>query len=632
MQNPSDNRCRFPSSLSEADFGDFLTRGDPWIFKKLGPRKGETMNGWSFSVWAPRAQSVSLVVYSLSDPPVDYEMFRIGSTGVWEVFLAEVYSGTKYKFHLKTPSGEVLEKADPMGVFSEGPPHNASILFDLDGFEWSDREWLEKRNLDWRDQPMSVYEVHPGSWRSPGNSYQELATELGDYVQRLGFTHVEFLPLNEHPLVESWGYQVTGYYGPNHRFGNPHDLMHLVDEFHRRGIGVILDWVPAHFPKDEFALGWFDGGHLFECEEEWKREHRDWGTWIFDYAKPEVRSFLMGSALAWLERYHVDGLRFDAVASMLYLDYSRGDDWKPNKFGGNENLEAIQFLQQTNTAVREYFPGVVTIAEESTAFPGVTMAQSGDSLGFHFKWNLGWMHDVLKFFEATPARRPEFFGQLLHCFDYQYSEDFIQVFSHDEVVHEKRSLLMKMGAGEGMALKAADLRTLFVLFWGWPGKKTLFMGGEFGQVREWAVNGILQWELVDDPTHRGLQELVYDLNHHYVRQSTLHRTDSQSRAFQCMDAAYAVPPTLSFLRWGQREGEVYLYVFNFGPQSCAKQVGVSVDGQWSSIINTADLRYGGDVDAKIRSQIAQEPGEEGHPYSLGVELTAHSAQVWQADR
>jgi 1,4-alpha-glucan branching enzyme len=596
MGNSTKDNFHFPPTVKEEDLVDFLEDGDPWIFKKIGPRPLELdgISGWSFSLWAPRARTVTLKLYPLYAPTIFHVMRQVASTGVWEIFIPEVSVGIKYKFQIETQSGDFLEKADPMAVYSEGPPNNASILYDLCGFTWRDADWFSKINRDWGSAPISIYEVHPGSWLRPGMNYRELASGLGDYVQDMGFTHIEFLPLNEHPLVESWGYQATGYYGPCHRFGNPHDLMHLVCELHQRRIGVIVDWVPAHFPKDGFALGWFDGSHLYECDDEWKREHRDWGTWVFDYAKPQVRSFLMGSALAWLDRFHMDGLRVDAVASMLYLDYSRGEDWEPNKYGGRENLEAIHFLKQTNEAVRKYFPSAITIAEESTAFPLVTTAQPGESLGFHFKWNLGWMHDVLQFFEAPPAKRVEYLSKLIHCRNYQFTEDFIQVFSHDEVVHEKKSLIMKMAAGEALETKAADLRSLFVLLWGWPGKKTLFMGGEFGQILEWAVNGSLQWELLESSVHKGLQQLVRDLNHIYT-ESSIHGTDSNASAFKFLDLNNNSGHVLGFLRWGNLTGDVKLFAFNFGPSSRTKLFGVPDKGPWQVEIHSSSTLYGGEL-------------------------------------
>ena len=625
---PRDN-FRFPPSVKEEDLFDFLNDGDPWIFKKMGPRPFnlDGTQGWSFSLWAPRASAVTLNFFPPYASAISHAMRPIASTGVWEIFIPHLSTGIKYKFQIQTKDGEFLEKGDPMAVYSEGPPNNASILYDLHGFNWQDTDWFSEINADWGSVPISIYEVHLGSWLRRGMSYRELAPVLGDYLQDMGFTHVQFLPLNEHPLVESWGYQITGYYGPCHRFGNPHDLMHLVCELHRRQIGVIIDWVPAHFPKDGFALGWFDGNHLYEYEEEWKREHRDWGTWVFDYAKPQVRSFLMGSALAWLDRFHMDGLRVDAVASMLYLDYSRGEDWEPNKYGGRENLEAIHFLKQTNTAVRRFFPRAITIAEESTAFPHVTTAQPGESLGFHFKWNLGWMHDVLQFFETPPAKRPASLDKLIHCRNYQFTEDFIQVFSHDEVVHEKKSLIMKMAGGETLDTKASDLRSLFVLLWGWPGKKTLFMGGEFGQIAEWAVNSSLQWELLESSIHQGLQQLVRDLNHIYITESTVHETDSLAEAFKFLDLDDDSGNLLAFLRRGNLPGEVKLFAFNFGASCQTKLFGVPEKGSWKVEINSSSTLYGGTLcEDQCATVVA---GTDRPPYSIELDLPAFSAQILQ---
>jgi len=620
------------SPFQEADLASFQIDCDPWIYRKLGAQKiGQAGNklGWSFAVWAPAAQSVDLVIYPLYDPPLEFPLKKVGVSGVWQFSVGNLPVGTRYKFRLVASNGSSSLKADPYAQFSEGPPNNASILYDTGEFLWTDADWLNQRDQDWREKPISVYEVHLGSWRRKGVNYRQLADELCRYLVDMGFSHVEFLPLNEHPLVESWGYQCTGYYGPCHRYGYPHDLMYLVNHLHRHGIGVILDWVPAHFPKDEFSIGYFDGTHLYECAEEWKREHRDWGTWVFDYEKPQVQSFLMGSALAWLDRYHIDGLRVDAVASMLYLDYSRGNDWKPNKFGGNENLEAINFIQKTNAAVRQHFPGVLMIAEESTAYPNVTEAQSGDSLGFHFKWNLGWMHDVLEFFECPVSQRPKRFSQLLHCREYHYFENFLQVFSHDEVVHEKRSLLLKMGAGDDLGVKAADLRTLLVLFWGWAGKKTLFMGGEFGQVGEWAVNDVLQWHLLEDPLHEGIQCLVRELNQLYVHELTTAQTDSQPEAFQWVDTSDSQGLTLSFLRWGRSEGETLLYAFNFGSADCVREIAVPECGEWSLEVDTESVCFGGRALSNSLVYNAERKDDLHIQYTLNTQLSAHSAQIWR---
>ncbi len=621
---------RFLPTVSDESLHDFGRYGDPWIFKKAGVRKLEHqgVEGWSFSVWAPKAYSVYLVFYPEYDPPVSHCMRSIGSTGVWEIFVPSIPLGMRYKFHIRTQAGDVLDKTDPMALDSEGPPNHASILTDLEEYCWGDQEWMEERNKgEWQEKPMSVYEVHMGSWMEGVDSYREAADKLGDYVKKMGFTHVEFLPLNEHPLLESWGYQVTGYYGICHRYGSPHDFMYLVDSLHQKGIGVIMDWVPAHFPKDAFALEWFDGGRLYEYGDEWKREHRDWGTYVFDYGRPEVRSFLMGSAMAWLERFHIDGLRVDAVASMLYLDYSRGSDWVPNIHGGNENLEAVGFIKQANHAIRTNFPGVVMIAEESTAFGDVTDRHNSEhSLNFHLKWNMGWMHDMLKFFQTPPDYRKDEFGKVLHCRDYQFAENFMQVFSHDEVVHGKGSLINKMEAGWDIPAQAADLRTLYTMLWMWPGKKTLFMGQEFGQTKEWNVNAKLDWNLLQYDVHSGIQNLVADLNHLYVQDSTLAKTESQPLAFQWLDISDGAHITMSFIRWGYRKGEIYIVAMNFGALPRDRDLVVPEAGIWQPVLHSALSKYGGTLETMPEAQVSTTQGEEDQ-----IRLTLHpfSAQVWE---
>ena len=622
---------RFLPTVTDGDIYDFNVYGDPFIYRKAGPRKltHQGVDGWSFSVWAPKAISVYLVFYPEFDPPFSYCMRSIGSTGVWEIFMPRIPDGMRYKFHIRTQHGDVLDKADPMAVFSEGPMNNASVLVDLAQYQWGDREWMENRPTDWLDKPVSIYEVHLGSWMAGVDSYRSIAGKLGDYVAEMGFTHVEFLPLNEHPLLESWGYQITGYYGVTHRYGSPLDFMYLVDTLHQRGIGVIMDWVPAHFPKDAFALEWFDGGRLYEYGDEWKREHRDWGTYVFDYGRPQVRGFLIGSALSWLDRYHIDGLRVDAVASMLYLDYSRGGDWVPNIHGGNENLEAIGFIKQANHEVRKHFPGAMMIAEESTAFGHVTPRHNAElSLNFHFKWNMGWMHDMLKFFQTPPGERKHHFGAVVHCRDYQYAEHFILVFSHDEVVHGKSSLLNKMKAGWDIPTQTADLKTLYTLMWLWPGKKTLFMGSEFGQAKEWNVNGSLQWELLQYDVHRGIQSLVKDLNHFYTRHSTLAMTEGQPEAFQWIDLADWEHITISCLRWGQRVNEIYLCSINFGKYPRERELELPVEGTWKPVLSTSLEKYGGHLES-LPGSLFSSKDKKGKKCLLKMYMHPFSAQIWE---
>ena len=620
---------RFLPTVSDELLHDFNIYGDPLIYKKAGVRKmtHQAVQGWSFSVWAPKAYSVYLVFYPAFDPPVSYCMRSIGSTGVWEIFLPDAPLGIRYKFHIRTQGGDILNKTDPMALLSEGPPNHAAILTDLDDYEWKDQDWMNSRDQNWLNQPMSIYEVHLGSWMENARNYRDAAEKLGEYVEKMGFTHVEFLPLNEHPLVESWGYQVTGYYGICHRFGTPQDFMYLVDCLHQRGIGVIMDWVPAHFPKDAFALEWFDGGRLYEYGDAWKREHQDWGTYVFDYGRPEVRSFLIGSALAWLDRFHIDGLRVDAVASMLYLDYSRGRNWVPNIHGGNENLEAIGFIKQANAAVRKHFPGAVMIAEESTAFGHVTDRHNPEhSLGFHFKWNMGWMHDILEFFKTPPAWRKDKYGMLLHCRDYQYAENFVQVFSHDEVVHGKLSLLNKMEAGWDIPTQASDLRTLYTMMWMWPGKKTLFMGQEFGQTKEWNVNAFLQWDLLQYEVHQGLQSLVADLNRLYAKDSTLAKTETQPEAFKWLDISDGANVTISFLRWGYDVDEIYIVALNFGTMERKRDAHVPKSGWWTPLLDSNLKKYGGQLDQLPESQESRKVGKEN---LITLELRPFSAQIWK---
>ena len=622
---------RFLPTVEEGDMHDFNVYGDPFIYRKAGPRKmvNQGVEGWSLSVWAPKARTVYLVLYPEYDPPVSYCMRSTGSTGIWEIFMPGLPDGTRYKFHIRTQGGDVLDKADPMALFSEGPMNNASILVDLEKYDWGDKDWMESRPTEWLDQPVSIYEVHLGSWMEGAETYRDIAEKLGGYAQKLGFTHVEFLPLNEHPLLESWGYQVTGYYGVTHRYGDPMDFMFLVDSLHQRGIGVIMDWVPAHFPKDAFALEWFDGGRLDEYGDEWKREHRDWGTYVFDYGRPQVRGFLLGSAMSWLDRFHIDGLRVDAVASMLYLDYSRGSEWVPNIHGSNENLEAIGFLKQANHEVRKHFPGAMMIAEESTAFGHVTPRHNAEhSLNFHFKWNMGWMHDMLKFFQTPPADRKHHFGAVVHCRDYQYAENFVLVFSHDEVVHGKSSLINKMEAGWDIPAQAADLKTLYTLMWLWPGKKTLFMGSEFGQTLEWNVNGFLQWDLLQYEVHQGIQELVADLNHFYVQKSTLAKTEAEPEAFQWIDLADWEHITISCLRWGHRKEEVYLCSINFGTYPRERELEVPMEGTWKPVLSSAEKKYGGHLESMPES-LTSVKDKSGKKNLVKMYMHPFSAQIWE---
>ena len=531
----------FLPTISETDLYLFNEGNEHRIYEKLGsrPRTVDGIPGVSFAVWAPNAQRVS-VVGSFNEWDGRYNPMRsLGASGVWELFIPGMQVGEMYKFELKGENDAIFLKTDPYASYFEAPPNNASIVYDHSGYVWSDRTWMDKRaELQAIDKPMSVYEVHLGSWKRRWQednrplTYAELAVELTEYVLEHGFTHIELMPVAEHPFDGSWGYQVTGYFAPTQRFGSPDDFKAFVDHLHRNGIGVIVDWVPAHFPRDAFALATFDGTHLYEHEDPRLGAHQDWGTLIFNFGRHEVKCFLVANALAWLDYFHIDGLRVDAVASMLYLDYSREEgEWIPNKYGGNENLEAIEFLKEVNNRVHEYYPGTLMIAEESTSFPGVTKSPEEGGLGFDLKWNMGWMHDNLSYFEKDPIHRKHHQGDLTFGMLYQYAENFVTVFSHDEVTHGKQSMLMKMAAGS-IPEKAQTLRALYGHMWAYPGKKLLFMGCEFGQSEEWAYAGQLQWHLNEYKDHSGISMLIKDLNRLYRSEPALAETDFDEESFR----------------------------------------------------------------------------------------------------
>ncbi|MBV9592220.1 MAG: 1,4-alpha-glucan branching protein GlgB, partial [Actinobacteria bacterium] len=472
---------------------------------------GGPVTGTSFAVWAPSARGVRVVGDFDYWSGRAFPMRSLGSSGVWELFIPEVGDGTKYKFQILGADSVWRDKADPLAFATEVPPATASVVFSS-SYTWDDDEWMTRRaETPWHAAPMSIYEVHLGSWRL-GLGYRQLAEELVAYVQETGFTHVEFLPVSEHPFGGSWGYQVTSYYAPTSRFGNPDEFRFLVDRLHQAGIGVIMDWVPAHFPKDDFALARFDGTALYEHADPRRGEQPDWGTYVFNFGRSEVRNFLVANALFWLEQFHVDGLRVDAVASMLYLDYSRREgEWLPNQYGGRENLDAVAFLQETNATVYKRVPGAVTIAEESTSWPGVTRPTHLGGLGFGFKWNMGWMHDTLEYIAHEPIHRQYHHHEMTFSMVYAYSENFVLPISHDEVVHGKGSMLAKIPGDRWQQM--ATLRALYAYMWAHPGKQLLFMGQEFGQGAEWSEARSLDWWLLDGPEHRGVQRLITDLNH-----------------------------------------------------------------------------------------------------------------------
>ncbi|WP_269541969.1 1,4-alpha-glucan branching protein GlgB [Cerasicoccus fimbriatus] len=635
-----DPYCFLPT-LSEDDAFLFGQGNHHHIYQKLGShiKHYDGVQGTSFAVWAPSAKRVSVVGEFNHWDGRRHPMRRLGSSGVWELFLPGIGVGTKYKYELIGADGSHRLKSDPYGEYFESPPHNASIVWDVNDFEWKDNEWMNQRaGRDWKTQPISVYEVHLGSWRrvpEDGNrplNYREMAADLTRYVLEMGFTHVEFMPLAEHPFDGSWGYQVTGFFAPTHRFGAPQDFMYLVDYLHRHGIGVLIDWVPAHFPKDAFALAQFDGTCLYEHEDPRLGEHMDWGTLIFNYSRHEVRNFLIGSALAWCERFHIDGLRVDAVASMLYLDYSREEgEWIPNEYGGNENIGAIEFLRQVNDLVHQYHPGVLMIAEESTSFGGVTKPTKDGGLGFDLKWNMGWMHDTLQYLSHEPIHRKYHHGELTFGMLYQYSEQFITVFSHDEVVHGKGSMIIKMGAGFEMAKKAADLRCLYTWMWLWPGKKCLFMGCEFGQSSEWKYDGQLQWELLQYMDHEGVKLLVRDLNALYHKYPSLAAHDLDPAGFEWVNGDGYWEESLSiFLRRSGKAQDTFVVIANFTPVHRDRfRFGVPFDGHWKEVINSNADVYGGEGSGN-GGGVNSTPGEyDGQEHSIEVVLPGHSVLVFK---
>lgn len=584
-----------------------------------------TVEGVSFAVWAPNARSVKVTGDFDYWEARAYPMRSLGSSGVWEIFIPGVQVGSRYRYHVLGADGTWREKSDPLAFATEVPPLNASVVTES-VYEWADDAWLaERAAAGWHERPMSVYEVHAGSWRQ-GLSYRQLADELVDYVVSAGFTHIEFMPLAEHPFGGSWGYQVTSYYAPTARFGSPDDLRYLIDRAHQAGIGVIVDWVPAHFPKDEWALARFDGTPLYEHADPRRGEQLDWGTYVFDFGRPEVRNFLVANALYWAKEFHVDGIRVDAVASMLYLDYSR-DEWVPNIHGGRENLEAVAFLQEMNATVYREVPGVVTIAEESTAWPGVTRPTHLGGLGFGFKWNMGWMHDSLAYMQRAPVHRSYHHGQLTFSMIYAYSENYVLPISHDEVVYGKGSLLRKMPGDRWQQL--ANLRAYLAYMWAHPGKQLLFMGSEFGQDAEWAESRSLDWWHLDDPAHRGILQLVTDLNGRYRELDALWSLDVDPAGFQWIDANDATGNVLSFLRYGKPVatddgggkgvGAALACVANFsGAPHHGYRIGLPRPGHWREVLNSDAEGYGGSGVGNLGGIEAVAEPWHGQPYSATV--------------
>jgi len=626
-----DEPYRFLPTLGEIDLHLIAEGRHEELYRALGahPRRFDgpmgMVEGTSFAVWAPNARAVRLVADFNHWVGREHAMRSLGSSGVWELFVPGVGAGTRYKLEILGRDGYWRQKADPMAFGTEVPPSTASVVIRSD-YTWGDTEWMTTRaRTNPHGGPMSVYEVHLGSWRQ-GLGYRDLADQLVGYVRDMGFTHVEFLPVAEHPYGGSWGYQVTSYYAPSARFGHPDDFRFLVDRLHQAGIGVLVDWVPAHFPKDEWALARFDGDPLYEVGDPRRGEHPEWGTLIFDVGRHEVRNFLVANALYWLEEFHVDGLRVDAVASMLYLDYSRkAGEWTPNRYGGRENLEAVSFLQEVNATAYRRVPGIVTIAEESTAWPGVTRPTHLGGLGFGLKWNMGWMHDSLAYVSKEPVHRQYHHHQMTFSLMYAYSESFVLPISHDEVVHGKGSLLRKMPGDRWQQL--ATVRAYLAFMWSHPGKQLLFMGCELGQEAEWAESRSLDWWLEDTPWHAGLQQLVRDLNRTYRDHSALWALDGDPAGFEWIDANDSQHNTFSFVRRDGTGGEL-VCVANFaGVPHEGYRIGLPRAGRWLEVLNTDAETYGGSGVGNMGAIAAEEVPWHGMPASVALRVPPLGA-VW----
>jgi 1,4-alpha-glucan branching enzyme len=636
MQEP----YKYPWLLTDFD-RYLLNQGQHWrLYHKLGAqlRKLDDVEGVNFAVWAPNATEVSVVGDFNGWDGRRHPMYKHIPSGFWELFVPGLGEGEKYKYQVHHHH-EVFEKSDPLGFAAECPPKTASIVINLDRYRWHDAEWMTRRpQLDWLEQPLSFYEAHLGSWRRPAEepahwlSYRELAHQMVDYCREMGFTHVELLPVSEHPYTGSWGYQTVGYFAATARHGSPQDLMYFVDLCHQNGIGVILDWVPAHFPRDGHGLALFDGTALYEHADPRQGEHRDWGTKIFNYGRHEVSNFLIANALFWMDKYHIDGLRVDAVASLLYLDYSRPEgEWIPNEFGGRENLAAIEFLKEFNKQSHVQFPGVLTIAEESTAWPSVSRPTYLGGLGFSLKWNMGWMNDTRRYMQLDPVHRSYHHNDITFSLLYAFHENFVLPLSHDEVVHGKRSLLNQM-PGDWWQ-KFANLRLLYSYMWTHPGKKLLFMGGELGQWQEWDCDGDLQWDLLDLPTHHGIQKCVADLNRLLQTERALHEFDFQGRGFEWIDCHNQQESTLAYLRRGKDPHDFLVVCLNFTPAPRLQhRVGVPESGWYAEVFNSDSAYYGGGDLGNFPGRLAEPSQWHGRPYSIDVVLPPLAAVIFKPQR
>lgn len=621
-----------PNTTILSDFDHYLMGegSHERSYEKMGSHLVEIdgKRGVHFAVWAPNARQVYLMG-DFNSWNGESHPLSSSSSGIWTLFVPQLGENTVYKYRVVSQSGESFEKADPYGFAMELRPKTASVVTDIDRYQWSDDDWMNRRveqqNLG---RPISIYEVHLSSWRKVPDdkwgsrylTYRELAEELIPYVVKMGFTHIELLPIAEHPFDASWGYQVLGFYAPTSRFGTPEDLMYFIDQCHQHQLGVILDWVPAHFPKDGAGLNFFDGTHLYAHTDPRQGEHQDWGTMIFNYGRHEVRAFLISNALFWLDKYHFDGLRVDAVASMLYLDYSREEgQWLPNQYGGRENLDAISFLQKMNEVVHGVFPGVLTMAEESTAWPMVSRPTYTGGLGFSLKWNMGWMHDTLGYMSKDPIHRKYHQNDMTFGLLYAFTENFILPLSHDEVVHGKGTLLTRMAGDEWQ--KFANLRAYYGFMWAHPGKKLLFMGGEFGQWQEWNFNESLEWPALESPNHQGVQRSVQDLNRLYQNESALYENDFAESGFEWIDASDTDNNVLSFIRKAESSNEFLIIVSNFTPVPWdAYRIGVPKHGNYKEIYNSDSEYYWGSNVGNQGGQATESIPMHGHQQSLSLIL------------
>jgi 1,4-alpha-glucan branching enzyme len=631
----------FPPLLSDFDL-HLLGEGSHWkSYEKLGAhvRKIGDITGVNFAVWAPNAESVSVVGDFNGWDRRKHAMRKHIPGGVWELFIPDAKPGMLYKFSVKARGGHVTEKCDPYGFAAELPPRTANIVAQIDGYQWNDHEWMANRQTtNGLNAPMSIYEVHLGSWKKNHNgptqwlNYRDLAHQLVEYCQKMGFTHLELMPISEHPFTGSWGYQTVGYYATTSRYGSPEDFMYFVDYCHQHGIGVLIDWVPAHFPKDGHGLAHFDGTALYEHADPRQGEHPDWGTKVFNYGRNEVRNFLTSNALFWLDRYHIDGLRVDAVASMLYLDYSRNEgDWIPNQYGGRENLEAISLLKEFNEQVHIQYPGVLTVAEESTAWGGVSRPTYVGGLGFSLKWNMGWMNDTLRFLRHEPIHRQYHHDELTFSLIYAFTENFVLPFSHDEVVHGKGAMLDQMPGD--LWQRFANLRLLYSYQWTHPGKKLMFMGCEIAQWNEWNHDHELQWDLLQWDTHQGVQKMMQDLNAMYRREKALHQVDFDFHGFEWIDCHNYQDSILAYIRRGSDPSDFLAVACNFTPVPRHNyRLGVPEGGWYQEIFNSDSAFYGGSNVGNYPGVMAEESESHGRPYSIQLTLPPLAVVVLKPQR